>query len=151
MLKTVLVACVLALSAFSGLVVHNAKSQVVVGATFSNQVSASSGTVAAGAATATIPAVAGATNFLCGFAITSTGSTAAAVVAPTVVGLNGGTETFAYASVAGATLANLPLIVNYNGCVPASGPNVAIVVSLPSLGAGSTNATVNAWGYRVGG
>lgn len=109
---------------------------------------ASSGTVAAATATATLSAVDGRTNYLCGFAITSTGSTAAAVVAPTVTGLTGGTLTFAYASVAGATLSNQPLVIALPLCVPATAPGVAVAVSMPTLGAGNTNATVNAWGFR---
>lgn len=110
-------------------------------------VTASSGTVAAGVATATIAAVAGKTAYITGFTITSTGSTAAAVVAPTITGLISGTATFAYASVAGVTLANQPLTVPFYPAIPASAPGVAIAVALPSLGAGSTNATVVATGY----
>jgi len=112
------------------------------------QITASSGTVAAATATATLAAVAGKVTYICGFAITSTGSTGAAVVAPTVTGTVTGTMTFAYASVAGATLANPSLIVPFRDCISASAPNTAIVVSMPTLGAGNTNATVNAWGYQ---
>lgn len=107
----------------------------------------SSGTVAAGAATATLTATVGHKAFICGFAMTSTGSTAAAVVAPTVTGTAGGTQTYAYASVAGVTLANQSLVVTYTPCLAASAASTNIVVTLPSLGAGSTNATTNAWGF----
>jgi hypothetical protein len=107
----------------------------------------SSGTVAAGAATATLTATVGHKVYICGFAMTSTGSTAAAVVAPTVTGAFGGTQTYAYASVAGVTLANQSLVVTYTPCLAASAASTNIVVTLPSLGAGSTNATTNAWGY----
>lgn len=111
-------------------------------------ITASSGTVAAGAATATLAAATGKVTYICGFAITSTGSTAAAVVAPTVTNVVTGTMTFAYASVAGATLANAPLVVTFSRCIPANAVNTTIVVSMPSLGAGNTNATVNAWGFQ---
>jgi hypothetical protein len=107
----------------------------------------SSGTVAAGAATATLTATQDHKVYICGFVMTSTGSTAAAVVAPTVTGTFGGTQTYAYASVAGVTLANQSLVVTYNPCLAASASSTNIVVTLPSLGAGSTNATTNAWGY----
>lgn len=110
--------------------------------------SASSGNVAAATATATIAAIDGQTNYLCGFAITSSGSTAAAVVSVTVTGLLGGTQTYTYTSVAGVTLANAPLVVQFPACVQASGQNVAIAVSMPTLGAGNTNASVNAFGFR---
>jgi hypothetical protein len=112
-------------------------------------ISASSGNVAAGTATATLAAQQGMLNRLCGFVITSSGSTAAAVVSPTVTGVKGGTMTYTYTTVAGATLANNPLIVTFAPCVPATAPNVAIVVSMPSLGAGSTNAAVVANGFQT--
>jgi hypothetical protein len=112
------------------------------------QITASSGTVAAATATATLAAAVGKVTYICGFAITSTGSTAAAVVAPTVTSVVTGTMTFAYASVAGATLANQPLIVQFDPCISGVTPNTTIVVSMPTLGAGNTNTTVNAWGYQ---
>lgn len=112
------------------------------------QITATSGTVAAGVAAASLAAAAGKVTYICGFAITSAGSTGAAVVAPTITGIVTGTMTFAYASVAGATLSNQPLVVPFRDCISASAVNTAIVVSLPSLGAGNTNATVNAWGYQ---
>lgn len=111
-------------------------------------ISASSGNVAAGTAAATIAAN-GQQNYLCGFSITSAGSTGATIVSATVTGLTGGTQTYTYATVAGVTLGNQPLVVTFQACLAATGPNVAITVSLPSLGAGNTNATVNAWGYRT--
>jgi hypothetical protein len=109
---------------------------------------ASSGNIAAATATATLPAVQGRFNYLCGFSITSSGSTAALVVQPVITGLNGGTLTYTYSSVAGVTLANAPLEVSFSTCMPASSPNTAIVVSMPSLGAGNTSTTVNAWGMQ---
>ena len=111
--------------------------------------SASSGNVAAATATATLAATQGYLNRICGFQITSSGSTGAAVVSPTVTGIKGGTMTFTYTTVAGATLANAPLTVAFSPCLPATGPNVAIAVALPSLGAGNTNATVSAQGYQL--
>lgn len=111
-------------------------------------VSASSGNVGAATAAATIAAVPGQMNFICGVAFTSSGSTGAAVVSPTITGVIGGTMTFTYTTVAGVTLANAPLVVPFTSCVPATGANVAIVASMPSLGSGNTNATTVAWGYR---
>ena len=110
-------------------------------------VTASSGNVAAGVATATLPAVAGWTTYLCGFSITASGATAGLPVSPTVVGINSGTMTFTYTAPAGVLVPAPPLIVPFTPCQPASAANVAIVVSMPSLGTGNTNASVNAWGY----
>jgi hypothetical protein len=112
-------------------------------------ITASSGNVAAATATATLAAATGKVTYICGFAITSSGSTAAAVVSPTITNLVTGTLTFTYTTVAGVTLANAPLIVPFTTrCLPANAPNTAIVVSMPSLGAGNTNTTVDAWGYQ---
>jgi len=111
-------------------------------------ITASSGTVAAGAAAATLPAIQGRNTYICGFAITSGGSTGALVVAPTVTGVIGGPLTFAYASVAGATLGNAPLVVPITPCMPSTTVNTPITVTVPSLGAGNTNTTVNAWGFQ---
>ena len=111
-------------------------------------ITASSGNVAAAAATATLAAAPGRVTFICGFMVTSAGSTAAAVVSGTINNTVSGNMTFTYTSVAGATLANLPLVVPFSPCISASTPNTTIPVSLPSLGAGNTNATVMAWGYQ---
>lgn len=112
------------------------------------QITASSGNVAAGVAAASLAAATGKVTYICGFSITSAGSTGAAVVSPTVSGIVTGTMTFTYSSIAGATLANPPLVVPFRDCISASAPNTAIVVSMPSLGAGNTNTTVSAWGYQ---
>lgn len=112
-------------------------------------ITAASGNVAAGVATATLAGAAGKTTYICGFSITSSGSTAAAVVAPTIANTVTGTLTFTYVAVAGVTLANQSLIIPFNPCVPANAANTTIPVSMPSLGAGNTNTTVNAWGFQL--
>jgi hypothetical protein len=111
-------------------------------------ITAASGNVAAGVATATLAAALGKVTYICGFSITSAGSTGAAVVSPTVTNVITGTMTFTYATVAGATLGNPPLIVPFNPCLPANAPNTAIPIALPSLGAGNLSASVNAWGFQ---
>lgn len=112
-------------------------------------VKASSGNVANATGTATIPAVAGKTAFISGFDITGSGATAASVVSPTVAGLLGGTATYTLAVVAGVSLPNPVISIKFDPPLPASGVNVAITVSCPALGAGSTNNTVNAYGYYL--
>lgn len=113
-------------------------------------VTGDSGNVAAGVAAATLAAsTTGQTAYLTGFEITSSGSTAAGVVTGTITGVVGGPLHFTYTTVAGATLGNAPLIVAFPSPIPASAPNTAIVVSLPSLGAGNTNTTVTAHGVQV--
>jgi len=112
-------------------------------------IQSSSGNQANVAAVVTMPAVAGKTNYLAGILITSAGATAAAVVSVTITGTLGGTITQTYVCNAGATVGNAPLQMNFNPPIPATGPNVAITVTLPALGAGNTNATVTAFGFQV--
>jgi hypothetical protein len=120
-------------------------SDILGGATTDLQ--ASSGSVAAAVATATLPAAAGKTTYLTGFTFTGSGATAASVVLLTVTG-PATTLTFVVAVPAGATLGCTPITVRFDRAVPASAPNTAIVVSVPSLGAGNTNAAVVATGYQ---
>jgi hypothetical protein len=112
-------------------------------------VSASSGNVAAGVATATLAANATKTNYLSGFEITGGGATAASVITATVTGLLGGTLSYNIPVPAGATLGITPLVVEFNPPLPGSAINTAIVVSAPSFGAGNTNAAVNAHGFQL--
>jgi hypothetical protein len=111
-------------------------------------VSNSSGNVAAATATATLPAVANKVTYICGFAATSGGSTAAATVNLTVVGVTGGTMTYSYSTSTGVDAPSAPLVVTFGNCLPATAPNTTIVVSMPTLGAGNAHAAVNAWGFQ---
>jgi hypothetical protein len=112
-------------------------------------INASSGNQAAGQAVATLAAAAGKTTYITGFEITSSGATVGLVVNPTVVGTITGTLTYVYAAMAGILLINTPLTVNFIPPIPASAVNTAIVITLPSLGLGNTNASVVAHGYQL--
>ena len=105
-------------------------------------------TGAASAISATLGGTAGKTTYLAGFEVTGAGATAASVVAVTVVGIVGGTRTYYIAVPAGAAVGIAPLIVEFPRPIPASGPNVNIVVNVPSFGAGNTNEAVAAHGFR---
>lgn len=102
--------------------------------------------------TATLAAVAGKTNYLEGFDVTGGGATAASIIEISVTGLLGGTVKYEMAVLAGVTAP-----VNAQGGYslrlptpfPASGPNVAIAVAVPSFGAGNTNASVVAVGQVI--
>lgn len=109
----------------------------------------SSGNVADAAAAATLNAAAGKTTYISGFQVTSGGATAASLKSVSVTGLLGGTATYTIGVVAGATLPNAHLIVTFNPPIPASAANTAIVVTVPALGAGNTNATVTAHGFQL--
>lgn len=110
---------------------------------------ASSGNVANASAAATLAGAAAATTYVTGFQITAGGATAGACVSATLAGVIGGTATYAFCVPTGATLAAQPLVVKLDPPVPASAVNTSIVLTLPALGAGSTNAAVSLQGYRL--
>lgn len=112
-----------------------------------SRLNASSGNVAAATATATLPAVAAKMNYLTGVDIDTAGATAAACVNLTITGLAGGTQTVPFCTVAGAAVQNIRMQIRPPAPLPASAVNVAIAAVLPSLGAGNTNAAVNAYGF----
>jgi hypothetical protein len=109
-------------------------------------VSAFSG--AAGATTVTLLGAAGATTFITGFEVTGTGATAAQVTIVTISGILGGSKQYALVIPAGITLLVNPLIVEFSRPIPASAVNTAIVVTVPSFGAGNTTAATTAHGFQ---
>jgi hypothetical protein len=111
-------------------------------------VSNSSGNVAAAAAVATLPAAAGKTTYLSHATITGAGATGASVVTAAITGLKGGTMSYSVPVPAGVAVGITPLNLTFDPPLPASAVNTAIVVTLPSLGAGNTNAAVSASGFQ---
>jgi len=105
------------------------------------------GTAAAAVLTLTIPAIAGKTAYLTGFIITGGGATAASLVTGTITGINGGTHSHIIAVPAGATAGITPITRDYNRPQPASAVNTAIVLSIPSFGAGNTAVAAIIRGY----
>jgi hypothetical protein len=96
------------------------------------------------AVVATLPASVTRTTYICGFVISSGGTTSAAVGSATVAGTIGGTLNFTYVDVSsGQGL----LGVAFPQCIPGSAVNTTIVVTAPAGGAG-TVAAVSAWGYQ---
>lgn len=112
-------------------------------------VTASSGNVAAATASAALPAVASVLNYVTGFTVTAGGATSAAIVNVTLVGVLGGTMTFNFGAAAGATVMSTPLVVVFPVPVPATAVNTAITLSMPTLGAGNTNAAVMIHGFKI--
>lgn len=95
-----------------------------------------------GAVTATIAAVASATNYICGFDVSAIGGTAA--IGPvTITGLQGGTWTYQgfVSSAAGVIYSR-----EFNQCVPASATNTAISVATTADGT-ATAVDVQLHGY----
>lgn len=108
---------------------------------------AGSGNVANASGVATLTGTATTTVYISGFEITGAGATAASVATVTVAGLLGGTQSYTYTFVAGAALANAPLVVSFVPPLPASAVNTAIVVTCPAGGAGALKNTVVAHGF----
>lgn len=110
-------------------------------------VTSASGNKANAAGTATLTAGASTTAYISGFECTSTGATVGLPVIVTVTGTISGTLSYIFAAPAGALLIATPLQVQFFPPIPASAVNTNIVVTLPALGAGNTNAAVVAHGY----
>lgn len=104
--------------------------------------------VAASANNQTLAAVAAKMNYLAGFAVTGLGATGAGSITVTTTGLANNLS-FVVPIPAGATAAVAPLVVQFNPPLPASAVNTAIVVLVPSFGAGNTTASASAWGFLI--
>ena len=98
------------------------------------------------ATVATIPAVADRTAYLCGFSVRAN-ATAAITGDTTIVGVKSGTMTFKqFVAPVASGIGHLEPPLGM--CIPASGINVAIVVT--SAAAGTAGLTsVNAWGFYL--
>lgn len=109
---------------------------------------AASAQVAAAANNQTLPAIAGRRTFIAGFTVDGLGATAASVINVTISGVLGGTITYALSIPAGATAAlAAPLRVEFARPIPANADNTAIVVNVPSFGAGNTQANASVHGF----
>lgn len=106
-----------------------------------------SATAAAAASNATLAAVAAKTNYITGFVVSGGGATLASIIAVTVTGTITGTLTYYLGVPAGVLVGASALVVTFSRPVPASAVNTAIVVNVPSFGAGSTNQSAVATGF----
>jgi hypothetical protein len=97
-----------------------------------------------GAVNVTLPAVAGKTTYLCGFAVSAIGSGAVGPI--TISGLFGSSNpTFqGTATAAGGVVAQ----AQYNPCLPASATNQVVVVGT-TADATASAVNVSVWGYQL--
>ena len=95
-----------------------------------------------------LPGAAGLTNFCTGFEVTGAGATATSNIAVTLTGTLGGTFNYVLVIPAGVNTSITPLIVTFPEPVPAAALNTAITLSVPSFGAGNTNAAAVIHGFR---
>jgi hypothetical protein len=107
----------------------------------------SSGNVANATATATVPAAAQTYGYLTGFEIIAGGATAGVCVNATITGLLGGVSTYPICAPTGPTLPASSIFIEVVPPLRSSTFNTAIVLTLPALGAGNTNAAVVVHGY----
>jgi hypothetical protein len=112
-------------------------------------ITGSSGNVAASSAVATLAAAASKFTYISGFQATGSGATLGSCVNVTITGVVGGTMTYTFCAAAGVLISDAPLIVPFNPPLQSSSVNTAIVVTMPSLGTGNTNAAVSAQGYQL--
>jgi hypothetical protein len=102
-----------------------------------------SNTFTTAAATATLTGGANRFTYLCGFTVTSAGTTTATLGDITITGTVSGTMNFEYAFVSSGQGI---LGIAFPGCISSSAVNTSIVVNVPAGGAGTVGA-VTAWGY----
>jgi hypothetical protein len=128
---------------FDGTNTALAGSVVSVGAT---QVAAGQ-TGAAGAIGATLGTAAGKTTYITGFQVTGGGATVGSIITVTVTNVVSGPMSYKLAIPTGATIGVTPLIITFPQPLQATTTNTAIAVSVPSFGAGNTDAAVAAQGF----
>jgi hypothetical protein len=97
-----------------------------------------------GALSVTLGASSAQTTYICGYLVTSGGTTTALAVAGTITGTISGTLNFTYIF---ASSGQGLLGVAFPICIPANNTNTAIVVNVPGGGT-ATVASLFAWGYR---
>ncbi len=124
--------------------VANGVPLAVTQATTGTQVQASASCAAAAICSVTLPAAVSKTTYLSTFAVTTGPPTAAVIGLATV---SGPAATLNYYATEG-TAAGAQLLVGFNDPVAASGPDTAIVVTLPAVTGGAVSA-VTATGFQL--
>lgn len=112
------------------------------------QTGGSSGNIANAAASASIAATATRFSFIQGFDVSFGGATAGQCVTATLTGVIGGTRSYTVCSPTGATVQGVPLTKTFSPPLSSSAVNTQITLSVPALGAGNTNTTVNVDGFN---
>jgi len=103
-----------------------------------------SNTFTTGTSSATLAGATGKWTYICGFVVSSAGTTAATLGNVTVTGTVSGTLNFEYSFVSAGQ--GILGIAFGPGCIQSSTLNTSIVVNTPAGGAGTVGA-VTAWGF----
>ena len=122
---------------------------VMIGPAPGTGIRGASGNVANAAATATLTGTAATTVYITGFTCNPGGATAATLVSVTITGTLGGTYTYTAGAPSGSTSVGAPVTGAFIPAQAASAVNTPIVVSMPALGIGNTNATCVATGFHL--
>jgi len=100
-------------------------------------------------ATATLPAIAGRTTYVCGINVNGLGATSNSVVNVAVGPLSGNiTFNFQYVMPAGNNTQATPMSGSFSPCLAANAQNTAIVVTVTGA-AGNTSTQINVYGYQL--
>lgn len=109
----------------------------------------SSGNIANGVATATIPAIPGKKIYITSIIVTNGGAIAGLVTQLTINGLIGGAMQHTVAAGVGALVYSPPLQIPFDPPLPANDVNVPVSASVPALGLGNTSCCVSLMGYYL--
>lgn len=101
-----------------------------------------------GGATATFAAVAGRTNYLCGFTVSPGSAATAITITITTTGLVNNMSLSVGAPVTAVGVTGSIVTVPISPCIPASAINTAITVVAGALSTSGVGQAVNAWGFR---
>ena len=100
-------------------------------------------TFTTGSSSATLTGVSGKRTYICGFVVTSAGTSSATLGNITLAGTVSGTMNFEYAFVSSGQGI---LGIAFPGCIVSSTTNTSIVLTTPAGGAGTVGA-ISMWGY----
>jgi hypothetical protein len=104
--------------------------------------------------TASLFALPGRVDYVCGFAVSGLGATAATPVTVTVGQVVSGvpglgtTLSYAYVFTGSATTINAPISTNFSPCLPTTAINTTITITVPGA-AGNTSTNISLWGYAL--
>ena len=96
-----------------------------------------------------MPAVPGKTNYVTGIEFTPGNATAVAYVIATLVNILGTTLTFIVQVAGTGAVGSSNNQYSFNPPLPASAINTAVTLTMPALGAGNADASVNIHGYYM--
>lgn len=111
-------------------------------------VQAAAVSLVAGATTVTLPGAVGKFTYVAGFAVTGAGATAASGIQVVLSGIAVSLTYFIIVP-AGAVVSITPLVVEFSVPIPSAAVNTAIMLTVPSFGAGNLAAASSIHGFQA--